>query len=717
MSDPRASLTFALQRLSQAQGCKLDNLRLKASLAALDAASPPQQQLGRLAQSMGFERVRWLAQPDPAFLPLIAHAEAHGWLLVLSRTADGMWEAAGPEGKVLLSNESLAQRTAMLNTRSPEVAFGVGALVGRLRQEAGFIGHVYGTLRLYRRDIIEACIASAFIGFMALATSLFSMQVYDRVIPTRSEYTLMILGSGVMLTILIELAMKYARSHLIDHVIVGFDNRLSREIFSRLLHLRVDQVPASVGSLASQVRGYEQVRGFYTASTLFTLIDIPLGLLFLLVIMMIGHPLVAAVPLVFSAVALTVGISIRRRVMQQAQDGAAYSNMKTGLLVEAVEGMETIKAGSGGWKFLSRWIDVSHKTIQNDLKMRGLTDSVGYLSATLQQISYAGLVVAGAYQVMHGQMTMGALIACSILSGRVLAPVMAIPGLLVQHAHAKAALEGLERLYQLEVDNTGIERPLTPDRLQGHYQLVEARFAYPGAPAALAVQRLEIRPGERIAVLGPIGAGKSTLLRLLSGIYQPAAGRVMLDGLDLGHVHRQVVSDHVGYLQQDHRLFQGTLRENLLIGLPDPGDEAILRVMQRTGMDKVVSAHPKGLDRPIMEGGKGLSGGQKQLVAFTRLMLTDPDILLLDEPTATMDDEQERRCLQVLAEEAQKGKTMVIVTHKPSVLPLISRIIVVAGSSIVMDGPRDSVLAQLQQRSGAAQANAPVTAPAAAVAS
>jgi ATP-binding cassette subfamily C protein LapB len=703
MSDPRQSLSFALQRLSQAQGCKLDNLRLRASLAALDASAQPQQQLGRLAQAMAFERVRWLKQPDPAFLPLIAHVDAQGWVVLLSRTADGMWEAVGPAGKVLLSNESLTDRSALLNTRAPEVAFGVGALIGRLQRDIGFIGHVYGTLRLYRRDIIEACIASAFIGFMALATSLFSMQVYDRVIPTRSEYTLMILASGVLLTILIELAMKYARSHLTDHVIVGFDNRLSREIFSRLMHLRVDQVPASVGSLASQVRGYEQVRGFYTASTLFSLIDIPLGLLFLLVIMMIGHPLVAAVPLVFGLVALMVGISIRRRVMQQAQDGAAYSNMKTGLLVEAVEGMETIKAGSGGWKFLSRWIDVSQKTIQNDLKMRGLTDSVGYLSATIQQISYAGLVVAGSYEVMHGQMTMGALIACSILSGRVLAPVMAIPGLLVQHAHAKAALEGLEKLYQLEVDNTGIERPLTPDRLQGHYQLADARFAYEGAPAALTVPRLDIRPGERIAVLGPIGAGKSTLLRLLSGIYQPAGGRVMLDGLDLGHVHRQVVSQHVGYLQQDHRLFQGSLRENLLIGLPDPGDETLMRVMQRTGMDRVVAAHPKGLDRPITEGGKGLSGGQKQLVAFTRLMLTDPDILLLDEPTATMDEEQERRCLQVLAEEAGKNKTMVIVTHKPSVLPLVSRIIVVAGSGIVLDGPRDAVLAQLQQRSAAAQ--------------
>jgi ATP-binding cassette subfamily C protein LapB len=220
---------------------------------------------------------------------------------------------------------------------------------------------------------------------------------------------------------------------------------------------------------------------------------------------------------------------------------------------------------------------------------------------------------------------------------------------------------------------------------------------------------LEIQPQERIAILGPIGAGKSTLLRLLSGLYHPQEGRVLLDNLDLAHINRQVVSQYVGYLQQDHRLFQGTLRENLLIGLPDPGDDALLTAMRRTGMDRFVASHPKGLDRAIMEGGKGLSGGQKQLVAFTRLVLCSPSIMLLDEPTASMDEEQERRCLQVLAQEAQAGKSMVIVTHKPSVLPLVTRIIVIAGSSIVLDGPRDAVLLQIQQKNAQQQAAAQAT--------
>jgi ATP-binding cassette subfamily C protein LapB len=241
--------------------------------------------------------------------------------------------------------------------------------------------------------------------------------------------------------------------------------------------------------------------------------------------------------------------------------------------------------------------------------------------------------------------------------------------------------------------------------MKGHYQLTNVQFSYGQNPPVIAVPKLEIRPGERIAIVGPIGAGKSTLLRMLSGMYQPQKGSIHIDGLELGHISRQLLSQKIGYLQQDHRLFQGSLRENLLIGLPDPGDEVLFAAMTRTGMDRIVGSHPKGLERPIMEGGKGLSNGQKQLVAFTRLILCKPDILLLDEPTATMDDMQERQCMAVLAEEANAGKTLVIVTHKPGTLALVNRIIVVAGSAIVLDGPRDAVLQQLQQRPNAQAAS------------
>jgi ATP-binding cassette subfamily C protein LapB len=699
--NPHQQFIWAVQNLAQMQGNSVDVLSLTAALTAFDKAPAPLQALPSICQSMGLDKPKILKFPDRVQLPLLCHTQELGWGVVVDRAPTQEWVVLTPAGPKPVAHDFLQNACALVYLGPAlELGFGLG-MFKRQDDKFTFFAHVQNTLSQYKQELLEACVASAFIGFLALATSLFSMQVYDRVIPTRSEYTLVILSLGVFLSIMIELAMKYARSHIMDYVVVGLDNRLSREIFNRLLQLRVDQIPASVGSLAGQIRGYEQVRGFYTASTLFTLIDLPLAVIFLIAIMFIASPWVALVPFLFGCVALFVGISIRKKITLLAKDGAALSNLKTGLLVEAVEGIETIKAGSGGWKFLSRWIGVNSKTIGSDLKMRGATESVAYLSATIQQISYAGLVVVGSLVVMQGHMTMGALIASSILSGRILAPVMAIPGLLVQHAHAQAALESLERLYKLKVDHHGIDQPLVPSSIKGHYTLVGVKFSYGDNPSALVVPKLELNPQERVVILGPIGAGKSTLLRLLSGLYHPQEGRVLLDGLDLAHVHRQVVSQHVGYLQQDHRLFQGTLRENLLVGLPDPGDDVLLEVMKRTGMDRFVATHPRGLARPIMEGGKGLSGGQKQLVAFTRLILCNPSVMLLDEPTATMDDEQERRCLDVLAQAAQSGKTMVIVTHKPSLLPLATRVIVVVGNSIVVDGPRDLVLQQLQQRAAA----------------
>jgi ATP-binding cassette subfamily C protein LapB len=700
--NPLQQLAWSFQRLAQQQGARIDAQRLASAALELDPKHHLQSEgLNRFCKSMDVTAPKWLRKPDRLLLPLIACTSQHGWGLVVDRNAHGNWVLSTPTGAHQIGDDELSKRCALVQI-GPKSVLGFGLLGAKPGDALSFMGHVKQVLKLYRREIIESTLASAFIGMRALATSLFSMQVYDRVIPTRSEYTLAILAMGVVLSILIELAMKFARANVMDYVVVGMDNRLSREVFDRLLQLRVDQLPASVGSLAAQIRGYEQIRSFYTASTLFTLIDLPLGLLFILVIAVMASTWVAMVPLVFAGVALILGFSIRRQIMLSAKEGAAMSNLKTGLLVEAVEGIETIKAGSGGWKFLSRWIGVNAQTIRNDLKMRHSQESVAYYSATLQQLSYAGLVVVGSYLVMTGHMTMGAMIASSILSGRILQPIMAIPGLLVQHAHAQAALDGLERLYQLKTDHDKDNVPIAPERLLGMYQLKDVKFGYGENPHAIVIPQLEIHPGERIAVLGPIGAGKSSLLRILSGLYQPREGRVLIDHLELSQISRHAINQQIGYLQQEHRLFQGSLRENLLIGLPDPGDEVILQAMRRTGMDHMLAGHPRGLELPIMEGGRGLSGGQKQLVAFTRLVLCNPSVYLLDEPTASMDEDQERRCLQVLQHEAAAGKTMVLVTHKAAILPLVDRIIVVVGSQIVMDGPRDAVLNELQQRNQAA---------------
>lgn len=386
---------------------------------------------------------------------------------------------------------------------------------------------------------------------------------------------------------------------------------------------------------------------------------------------------------------------MRDKIDMHAKEGTAAGNRKTGLLVEAIEGAETIKSGSGSWQVLSKWIDTTEEALHHEMALKRISEKSAFVSSLLQQVSYIGLIAVGAYLAAEGHMTMGALIACSILSGRALAPVAQIPGLIVQAAHSKAALEMLEKVYALELDNHDVERPLIPGAINGRFNLERVRFAYPGAPKGLSIQSLSIQPGEKVGVIGPIGAGKSTLLRLLSGMYRASEGRVLLDSLDIDHISRAFLGERIGYLQQDHRLFSGTLRENLLIGIPDPGDEAIRSAAAKSGLLPVIANHPKGLDLIIAEGGKGLSGGQKQLVAFTRLLLSQPNVWLLDEPTASMDSGTETRCLQVLKETLTPQDTLVLVTHKTTLLGLVDRIIVIANHQIVMDGPRDEIIQKL----------------------
>lgn len=689
------TLTDAIKHLLGQQGYPVDNIRLHNVVERHSEQSDTQGQsiheLGgviAVLQGIGItDTPEILEQPDAAFLPLLAYRSDIGWGVIDSQTPQRSWNFRQANQKVHTRAEEL---TLVMRIRLKE---------DHIKQrKASFSDLLKSDLGNYKGILAEAVIATFLINMLALAVSLFSMQVYDRVIPTRSEYTLIILASGVFLVIMFEAFMKFSRSRIMDKVVVGLDQYLSREVFQRLLKVRIDQMPGSVGSMAAQLRGYEQVRSFFTASTLFGLVDLPMTIIFISLVAFIGSPLVAVVPVIAAVIAITMGLIARKRIDAIAAEGATASYYKTGLLVEAVEGVETIKAGAGSWKFLSRWLDVMDVTIKNDLDMKHANDNLTYFTQMLQQVSYVGIVIVGSFVVMQGDMTMGGLIACSILGGRILAPVMSIPNLLVQYAHAKAAKLNIESLFALEQDNQGVAYPLSPTHIKGAYQCDGMTFNYQGNDRpAINVPKLTIKPGERIAILGPIGSGKSTLLKVLAGLYAPTKGRVLLDGLDIHQVSRETLSERLGYLQQDHRLFQGTLRENLLIGMAAPNDDVLQDTLNRTGLINLVSSHSSGLDLPISEGGKGLSGGQKQLVAFTRLLLTKPDVFLLDEPTASMDNRQEQRCLQVLRQELTNGQTFIVSTHKTALLDLVDRLIIMDNQRIIIDGPKQAVLDELRK--------------------
>jgi ATP-binding cassette subfamily C protein LapB len=547
----------------------------------------------------------------------------------------------------------------------------------------------------HRKLLLEAAIGGAMISAVALATSFFSMQVYDRVVPTGAAQTLLVLTLGAVVAVLFELIAKGVRSNLYEKLIAAVDQRLSRAVYLRFLAIRLDQLPQSVGALAAQLRGYESVRSFFTAVTTNLLVDAPFALLFALLIAFIGGWL-ALVPLCFFVLSIVIGLFYRKQVISFASKSMAAANLKTGLLVETVEGAETLKSGQGGWRMLTRWMQTTDEARDCDLQMRNISEQAQHLTAAFQQVSYILLVAGGALLVSKGELTMGGLIACSILSGRVLSPVAMIPSQLVQWANTRAALQGLDRLWKLQ-DDHGHAEPVVLENIRGHYRF-DAVSANYGGNKALTIHQLQIQPGEKIGVLGPVGAGKTTLLRLLSGMYKPQEGRILLDDVDLTQIAKPALAEAVGYVQQDGRLFAGTLRDNLILGQLDPGDETILQAARITGLlQAVIAPHPKGLQQTIFEGGTGLSGGQRQLVNLTRAFLRQPRIWLLDEPTASMDRNLEGQVTSALKATLRRTDTLVLVTHKTEMLDLVERVIVIANHQVVLDGPKAQVMQQLNK--------------------
>lgn len=550
-------------------------------------------------------------------------------------------------------------------------------------------------VRQYRGVFMDAVFATTIVSMVGLAGAMYSMQVYDRVVPSKGYATLFVLTVGALIAVLLEIVLKQVRAHLVDRACKAIDQDLSAVFFGKALDIRMDARPRTVGTFASQIRYFESVRNFLTSSTLFILADAPFAILFVGVIAMISLP-VALVPMVLVPIAFLVGWVFRNPIEALSALNMAESNRKNGLLIEAIDGIESIKASNGEWKLLDRWRQLTALIGQGELRLKALTTLSTNITQTLQQIVYIGMVLVGAYEITQGQLTMGGLIACTIISGRALGPLAQIPGLIVQWKQAQIALKSLDGIMALPSDREQGVRLVVPESCAGQLRLDKVAFAYgPGQPA-LQVDALQIEPGDRIAVLGTVGSGKSTLIKVMSGLFKPSQGSAYLDGMDMTHLAHEFVREHLGYLPQDVRLFQGTLRENLTLGLPSPSDSQIMRAASMTGLDRVIQAHPKGLELEISEGGRGLSGGQRQLVGLTRMLLLQPKIMLLDEPTASMDGQLEMRVMQHLFEEVRPDSALVVVTHKPGMLPHVKRLIVMDQGRIVLDGPRDQVLARLR---------------------
>lgn len=559
----------------------------------------------------------------------------------------------------------------------------------------------------HKRLFFDGAVATLTINAIALATAFYTMQVYDRVLPTQGYATLWVLTSGVAIAILFELIMRQVRARMVERACKAIDEELSSVFFGHALSIRMDQRPRTVGTFAAQIRHFEMVRNFMTSSTLFVIADLPFALVFIGVIALIAGP-VAIVPALFLPLAILAGLIFRKRLARITEAHMEEANRKNGLLIEAIDGIESVKASGAEWKMLERWRRLTHVLARDEVEMKDVTSLSQGLTQSLQQFSYIALVAAGAYAIGAGNLTMGGLIACTIISGRALQPIAQISALIVQWQHARFALKGLDSIMALEGDSSPGERRVVPDHCRGQLRMEGVRFTYGNDAVALDLEKFEVGPGERVAVLGGVGSGKSTLIKALSGLYRPGQGRVFLDHVDMAHLAPEFVREHIGYLAQDVRLFQGTLRDNLALGLPSPTDGQILEAAFQTGLDRVLTNHPKGLGIEISEGGRGLSGGQRQLVGLTRLLIQRPRIMLLDEPTASMDAQLEDHIAANVFALRPADTTLVVVTHKPSMLRHFTRIVVIDRGRIVADGPREEILARMKQGAKAAAAVRPI---------
>jgi ATP-binding cassette, subfamily C, bacterial LapB len=667
-------------------GLPLAGQRMSADLLPRAAARAGLQ--GRLLQRK-LEQIPSIALPALLLLKEGRSAVLLGWdgdtaRLLLSES-DG--------GEVQVSREVLSQDySGRVFFAQPQHKFDVtsGTLIPRARS------WFKDTLKRSRWLYADAIAASLVINLIALAAPLFVMNVYDRVVPNQATATLWVLAIGICGAYLFDLLLKSMRSLCLDLAGKKTDLIISATLFERIVGMSMKMRPARVGSYASNIHEFQGMRDFLTSLTLASLIDLPFTLIILAVIALLGGHLVW-IPIVAFPLALGIGHFLQKPLTATLERTMALGAERQSSLIETLAGLDAVKVNNAESERQYQWEQTIGTLSRLELRVKVLSGLAMNITLLIQQLAGVAMIIFGVYQIIDGTLSMGGLVACYMLSGRALGPLAQLSGLLTRYQQAKVTMVSVDQMMELPQERNFDERPLSRKTLQGAMTFRDVNFTYPDQQnQALHGINLNVRPGEKIGIIGRSGSGKSSLAKLLVGLYQPDSGSLLVDGVDIRQIDVSELRHNIGYVAQDIQLLAGTLRDNLVSGARYVDDEMVLQAAELAGVHEFARLHPQGYELQVGERGQNLSGGQRQNVALARALLLNPPILLLDEPTSAMDNTGEERLKQRL-QAVIENKTVILVTHRASLLSLVDRLLVIDRGQILADGPKAAVMEALKK--------------------
>lgn len=560
--------------------------------------------------------------------------------------------------------------------------------------DAGNDHWFWGTLKRSKKIYFDVVLASFIINLFVLASPLFTMNVYDRVVPNNAVETLWVLALGVSVVYGIDLFLKFVRSYFLEIAGKKSDIIMSSILFERVMDMKFSNKPKSVGSFASNLKEFDTVRNFFSSASLAAIVDLPFAIIFLIVTYFIGSYIVL-VPIVIMIAILCYTFFIKDPLQNAIKSTFEASAIKNGILIESLSSLETIKTLGASGHIQWNWEEATGEIANRSIKSKIITTSITTVTSFLVQLNTIAIIVLGVYMIQDTHLTMGGLIAAVMLSSRAIAPMGQVASLAANFEQTKTAYQSLSKIMQMPVERPEGKKFVRRNSFDGKIEFKNVSFTYPDTTKG-SLDRINfvIQPGEKVGIIGKNGSGKTTLQKLILGLYSPTEGSVLIDGIDINQIDPADLRRNIGYVPQDVVLFKGTVRENIVQKAPYVDDIQIIKAAKVSGVDEYVNAHPLGFDMPVFERGDGISGGQRQSIAVARAFLLDSPIVLLDEPTNSLDNTVENK-LKINLKTNTANKTMLLVTHRTSMLDLVDRLIVMDNGKILLDGPRDEVLARL----------------------